>query len=118
MSLDLIVFYNGYQYFVFFINDFSRYFWICPIKHKSKVVGTFHSFHVIMERQLGHKLKYFQSSFGGEFQALSSYFLSHGIIHRRSCPHAHEQMVLSKGKSSTLLKAKLLDDEGHFLLFL
>jgi len=83
--------YNGHKYFVFFIDDFSRFIWFYPIKHKSEVADTFQKFHIMVEKQIGHKIKYFQSDFGGEFQALTKYFVSHGIHHRRSCPHTRKQ---------------------------
>lgn len=76
---------------VFFlsIDIFSRFIWIFSIKRKSEVVDIFQKFHVMVERKIGTKIKYFQSDFGGEFETLTPYFQTHGIHHRR--PHTHDE---------------------------
>lgn len=41
---------------------------------------------------LGWTIKALQSDNGGEFIELSNFLKHSGIIHRRSCPAAHQQM--------------------------
>ncbi|KAD0040247.1 hypothetical protein E3N88_44887 [Mikania micrantha] len=45
----------------------------------------------MVERQFQTKLKFVQTDWGGEFRPLSSFFSSHGVIHRLSCPRTNEQ---------------------------
>lgn len=59
------------------------------MKSKLKVYNIFQNFHIMVKRQLDFKIMYFQPNFGGEFQALLSYFISHGILPRKSSLHNH-----------------------------
>lgn len=93
---------DGFRYFVIFIDDFFRFIWLYPMRQKSEVGNIFKEFHVLVERQISHKIKSFQSDFRGEYQALSSYFKSIGIKHRISCPHTMKKMGPSSGKFDTL----------------
>ena len=65
--------------------------WLFPIKQKSDVLSTFKQFHTMAERQFQTKLKSVQTDRGGEFQNLSSFFITLGIIHRLFCPHTSKQ---------------------------
>lgn len=45
-----------------------------------------------IEKRIGHSIKMLHMDNGGEFLALGSYLCQHGMIHRRPCPYAHQQM--------------------------
>ena len=77
--------------FVHFLDDFSRFTWFYPLKKKSDVFSTFIKFKTLIENKFGHKIKALQTDWGGEYRQLSAFCDSQGIIHRRSCPHTHEQ---------------------------
>ncbi|GMI65053.1 hypothetical protein HRI_000174600 [Hibiscus trionum] len=98
---------SGYKYYVAFTDVFSRYTWLYFLKYKSQVNEAFVQFHLQVERQLGVQLKIFQSDGGGEFAALKSYFLSHGIVHRLSCPHTSEQNGLVERKHRQIVEVGL-----------
>lgn len=78
---------NGYKYYVIFIDAYSKYIWFYPKKAKSDVMQKFVEFKTMAELQLNHKIKALQTDGGGEYKALTSYLLTHGILHRISCPH-------------------------------
>lgn len=82
---------DGHNYFLLCVDNFSRYIWIFPLKHKSDVYNVFKQFMTTIECQFNTKLKYVQTDWGGEFRNLSHFFNSLGILHRRSCPHTSEQ---------------------------
>jgi histone deacetylase 1/2 len=44
-----------------------------------------------VERQFNHKILAAQTNWGGEYQALNSFFQRIGISHHISYPHAHQQ---------------------------
>lgn len=46
----------------------------------------------MIENKLDRKIKALQSDNGGEFIALQKNLLDNGIVHRKSCPSAHQQM--------------------------
>ena len=81
----------GHKYYVIFVDDFTRYTWLYPLKLKSDVLDIFTNFHRRVERQFNLKLQNFQSDWGGEFQAVNKYLTSGGINHRLSCPHTPAQ---------------------------
>ena len=81
----------GHKYYVIFIDDFTRYTSLYPLKLKSDFLDIFMNFHQRVERQFNLKLQNFQLDWGGEFQAISKYLTNCGIHHRLSCPHTPGQ---------------------------
>ncbi|KAF7802908.1 Retrovirus-related Pol polyprotein from transposon TNT 1-94 [Senna tora] len=69
----------------------ARYTWIYPLKNKSQALQTFIDFKYMVELQVGLPIKFIQSDWGGEFRSFTSFLKTHGIIHRVSCPYAHQQ---------------------------
>src|SRR5436190_23196347 len=58
---------NGQQYFVSFIDDYSRYGFLYLIEEKSEALDMFKSFKAEVENQLGKKIKVVRSDRGGEY---------------------------------------------------
>ena len=83
--------FTGDRYFAIFVDDFSRFCWLFPLKRKSDVCSVFVNFHKAVERQFNAKILNFQSDWGGEFRAVHTYLKEHGIHHRITCPHTHQQ---------------------------
>ena len=81
----------GYNYYVSFVDAYSRYTWIYFLKHKSETIHVFKQFKVSAELQLNHKITEIQTDWGGEFRPFSHYLTSLGIHHRLICPHTHHQ---------------------------
>jgi len=79
------------NYYVSFIDDYSKFTWIYLLHHKSEVFSCFRDFQNLVERQFGRKILKVQSDWGGEYQTLNSFFKRIGIEHLVSCPHAHQQ---------------------------
>ncbi len=82
---------GGKQYYVSFIDDFSKFTWIYLIKFKSEVIQKFHEFQALVERLFNRKILAMQSDWGGEYEKLNSFFTKIGITHHVSCPHTHQQ---------------------------
>ena len=59
---------RGGQYFVTFINDFSKKLWAFMLKSKDQVLSVFKEFHASVERISGQKLKVVQTDNGGEYR--------------------------------------------------
>ncbi|RDX85827.1 hypothetical protein CR513_32923, partial [Mucuna pruriens] len=62
----LIASWNGQQYFITFIDDYSMYNYLYLIHKKSQSVDIFKSFKAEVELQLGKKIKVVKSDYGGE----------------------------------------------------
>ena len=58
---------NGQQYFISFIDDYSHYGYLYLIHEKSQSLGVFKSYKAKVENQLGKKLKSIKSDHGGEY---------------------------------------------------
>jgi hypothetical protein len=70
---------GGFQYFITFTNDFSRYGYIYLMKHKSETFEKFKEFQNEIKNQHGKKIKALRSERGGEY-------LSHELSnHLKSC---------------------------------
>lgn len=68
---------------------------------------AFVNFKSLVELQLNCKIKAVQSDWGGEYRSLSAYLTTHGIVHRRSCPHLHEQNGLAKRKHAHITEVDI-----------
>jgi histone deacetylase 1/2 len=80
-----------HQYYVSFIDDFSKFTWIYLLKKCSDVYQAFLNFQQYVERKFDRKIVTMQTDWGGEYEKLNSFFQKAGIIHHVSCPHAHQQ---------------------------
>ena len=57
---------GGYEYFVTFTDDFSRYGYVYLMKSKSETFEKFKEFQSEVQNQLGKKIKFPRSDRGGE----------------------------------------------------
>eukprot|EP00253_Pinus_taeda_P030327 PITA_30327 len=57
----------GEEYFILFIDDYSRMVWIGLMKHKDEAFEKFKSFKTLVENESNHKIKSLRSDRGGEF---------------------------------------------------
>jgi histone deacetylase 1/2 len=80
-----------HNYYVSFIDDHSKFVWIYLLKHKSEVFQCFQDFQKLVERQFDRKIRAIQTDWGGEYQALNSFFKRIGIEH-----HVHVLMHINK----------------------
>lgn len=91
---------QGFRYYVIFIDNFSRFTWLYPLKLKSDFYSVFLLFQQMAENIFQHKIAYFQCDGGGEF--ISNKFLSHlttcGIKQLLSCPHTPQQNGIAERK--------------------
>ena len=91
---------QGFRFYAVFVDHFSRYTWIYPLRLNSDFYTAFLSFQNFVERQLDSKIQVFQSGGGGEF--MSKQFLAHlsscGIKQQLSCLHTPQQNGLAERK--------------------
>ncbi|GJR14687.1 retrotransposon protein, putative, ty1-copia subclass [Tanacetum coccineum] len=101
----LIMSRKGANYFITFINDFSRYGFVYLMKHKHEVFETFKVFKNEVENQLGKKIKAIRSDQGGEY--LIHKFVNHmkscGIVSQLTPPYTPQHNEVSERRNRTLL---------------
>lgn len=95
----------GTQYFVSFIDDFSRYSWVYFMKHKSEVFSKFRLFEAELELHHQKKVKTLHSDGGGEY--LSNVFKLHlesrGIHHKFSPPYTPQTKGIAERFNRTIM---------------
>lgn len=101
--------FQKFKYYVIFVDNFSRYSWLYPMKLKSEFYDIFVEFQKLVERQFNHRIKIFHCDGGGEF--ISNRFQNHlrnsGIKQFMSCPHTPEQNGISERKHRHIVELGL-----------
>ena len=73
---------GGYEYFITFTDDYSRFGYVYVMRHKSDAFDMFKAFKAEMENQLEKHIKILRSDRGGEylFGEFQQYLIDNGII--------------------------------------
>jgi len=76
------------EYFILFINNFSRMSWIGLLKHKDEAFKKFKAFKALVENKSDRKNKCLRSDRGGEFTSdeFFNFCEEHGIRREFSTP--------------------------------
>lgn len=98
---------EGYLYYVFFVDDYTKYTWIYPLKLKSEAKNVFLQFNTYVERQFDTKIKCFQTDWGGEYRQLLPMLQSLGIVFRHPCHHTHQQQGMAERKHRHIVEIGL-----------
>ncbi|KAM1179120.1 hypothetical protein ACFX1X_018618 [Malus domestica] len=93
------------NYFLFFINDFSRKTWVYFLKQKSEVFGAFKKFKAAVENESGCKIKAMRSDRGGEFTSkeFQEFCEANGIRRPLTVPRSPQQNGVAERKNRTIL---------------
>jgi hypothetical protein len=66
---------SGFEYYVLFIDDYSKKTWIFFLKTKDEVFKRFQEFKALVENQTGRKIKVLRSDNGGDTMLLTLFHL-------------------------------------------
>ncbi|GJR38108.1 ribonuclease H-like domain-containing protein [Tanacetum coccineum] len=104
---------SGIKYYVLFLDHFSHYIWVYPLRHKSHTFSKFAQFRSFIKTQFKVEIRAFQCDHGGEFDnhTLHRLFDKHGIHIRFSCPRTSQQ----NGKSERMIRT--INNQIRTLLF-
>ena len=96
---------GGYEYFVTFIDDYSRYGYVYLMQKKSETFGKFKEFRAEAEKQLGKTIKTLRSDRGGEYldTEFKDYLIEHGILSQLTAPGTPQQNGVAERRNRTLL---------------
>ena len=81
-----------------FVDDFSRFTWIFPLKTKDETLVVFRIFKKQIEKQLDRFIKCIQSDWGGEYRSFINFLHEECIQFRHSYPYTHNQNGLVERK--------------------
>ena len=98
--------FDGYKYFVTFVDDYSRITWLYLLKCKSEVMNVFKDFHKLVTTHFGCHIHTLRSDNGTEYMSnnMSQYLSSHGIFHQTSCVGTPQQNGVAERKNRDLLE--------------
>ena len=84
---------GGFEYFISFIDDYSRYGYLYLMEHKSEALEKFKEYKAEVENLLSKKIKILRSDRGGEYMDLrfQDYMIEHGIQSQLSAPGTPQQ---------------------------
>ncbi|PKU78070.1 Retrovirus-related Pol polyprotein from transposon TNT 1-94 [Dendrobium catenatum] len=93
------------NYFLLFIDDFSRKTWVYFLKQKSEVFGIFKKFKAAVEKESGLKIKAMRSDRGGEFTSkeFQEFCEANGIRRSLTVPGSPQQNGVAERKNRTIL---------------
>jgi transposase InsO family protein len=79
---------GGKRYFLTFIDDSTRFFYVYLLKTKDEAFNYFKTYKAEVENQLERKIKWLRSDRGGEYfsNAFDEFCVEHGIVHERTPP--------------------------------
>lgn len=106
---------GGAKYFVTFIDDYSRKFFVYPMSKKDQVFEKFKAFKSFVETQTGKLIRVWRSDNGGEFvsKAFNEFIKKAGIHHQTSNVKTPQQNGVAERANRTLIeKAKCLLSEA------
>ncbi|GJT76095.1 zinc finger, CCHC-type containing protein [Tanacetum coccineum] len=89
------------KYFVTFIDDASRFYYVYLLNTKDEALDKFKVFKTEVELQQRSLIKRFRTDRGGEYMD-TLYFLSVGIIHETTAPYTPQQNGISERKNRVL----------------
>jgi hypothetical protein len=81
---------DDFSYYLVFVDHFSKYVWLYPLKNKSDVSFIFPKFKSVVEKFFNLPIVSLYSDNGGEFIKLKSFLSQNGISHFTTPPHTPE----------------------------
>ncbi|KAK8682686.1 hypothetical protein V6N13_055065 [Hibiscus sabdariffa] len=96
---------GGFQYFITFTDDFSRYGYIYLMRHKSEALEKFKEFKNEVQNQHGKSIKALRSDRGGEYlsQDFDELLKECGIVSQLTPPGTPQWNGVSERRNRTLL---------------
>ncbi|XP_049933224.1 retrovirus-related Pol polyprotein from transposon RE1 isoform X3 [Nymphaea colorata] len=96
---------GGFQYFITFIDDYSRCTFVYLLKDRSEVPHIIETFILLVENQYGNSVKTFRSDNAREYLCLTveEFFRKRGIVHETSCSYTPPQNGVAERKNRQLL---------------
>lgn len=99
--------YDGYKYYIIFVDHFTKYIWLYPLKRKSDTKEVFIRYKALVEKFFQLPLKILYSDNGGEYEALKSYLALDGITHLTTPPHTPQHNGVSERRHRHIVETFL-----------
>ena len=98
---------TGYEYYITFIDDFSRKTWIYFLKTKESKedLQKFKEFKALVENQTGRRIKVLRSDNGGEYTSkeFDAFCVQEGIERQLTIPYTPQQIAVAERKNRVIV---------------
>ena len=96
---------GGYEYFITFTDDYSRFGYVYLMKWKFETFEKFKEFRAEVENQLGKRIKAIRSDRGGKYLLgdFKDYLTKNGIVSQLTAPETPQQNGVAERRNMTLL---------------
>ncbi|KAJ9560019.1 hypothetical protein OSB04_005179 [Centaurea solstitialis] len=98
---------DGFKYYVVFVDYYSKYVWLYPIKLKSDVSKLFPQFKLLVEKFFQTPIVSIFTDNGGEYVGLLPFLQSNGISHYTTPPHTPEQNGIAERRHRHIVETGL-----------
>ncbi|MFS7942758.1 putative RNA-directed DNA polymerase [Helianthus anomalus] len=98
---------DDFIYYVIFVDYYSKYVWLYPMKRKSDVATLFPQFKNLVEKFFQTPLISIFTDNGGEYIGLKNYFHQRGISHFTTPPHTPEQNGIAERRHRHIVEIGL-----------
>ena len=110
----------GFQYFVTFIDDYSRCTWLFLMKNRAELYSIFQKFYAEILTQFNISIRVLRSVNAREYFSAPfiSFMSQHGILHQSFCAHTPQQNGVAERKNRHLIETAhtlLLHYMFHFV---
>ena len=97
---------GGYEYFITFTDDYSRYGYVYLMKWKFEAFEKFKEFRAEVENQLGEHIKVIRSDRGDEYLLgdFKDYLTQNGIVSQLAAPGTPQKNGVAERRNRTLLE--------------
>lgn len=97
---------SGQRYYMTITDEFTRFTWVCLLRHKSEAFLRFKEFHVLVTNQQDRKIKVLRSDNGGEYKSadFTAYCKQHGIQQQFTVPYTPQQNGISERWNRTAME--------------
>ena len=104
-----VLFNQAFRYYTIFVDDFSHFTWLYPLKRKSDFYRIFFNLQAMVEKQFQREIQVFHSDSSGEFtkHEFIDHLLSTRIVHLLSCLGTLEQNCVVERKHRHVVKLGL-----------
>ena len=99
--------FDGFHYYVIFVDHCTKYIWFYQLLHKSDVNSTFVAFKQLVENYFTTTNKTLYTDNEGEFLALRSFLATHGTTHLTTPPHTSEHNGYSERRQRYIVETGL-----------
>jgi transposase InsO family protein len=97
---------GGSNYFLTFIDDYSRMTFVYFLKSKDEVFEKFKEFKALVENQCGKKIKCLRNDNGGEYTShlFTKFLKDNGIRHQKTVPYTPQQNGVAERANRTIVE--------------